>query len=87
MANIKIKYNGEFPNLCRGRLEVWINNDYYDFGRHVLESGGYINEDFEIVKNNWIINKYPKDFPKEYEEELLKIVNQDIPHGCCGGCI
>ena len=32
MKEIKIQYDGKWPNLCSGRLEVWLDNDYYDFG-------------------------------------------------------
>ena len=40
MSDIKIKYDGRYPNLCFGHLEVWIDDTYYDFGNNSLTSGG-----------------------------------------------
>ena len=39
MNKIEIKYNGEYPCLCMGHLEVWINDVYYDFGEYCLTGG------------------------------------------------
>lgn len=94
MANIKIQYDGEYPNLCSGHLEVWIDGKYYDFGKHVLNSGGSVSfdEDWngEVCEGNWEFSSFtdfPKDFPMEYKDDLLKVINEEIPHGCCGGCL
>ena len=37
---IKIDYDGEYPNLCRGNLKVTIDDVEYDFGTGRLMSGG-----------------------------------------------
>ena len=29
----------------------------------------------------------PKDFPEEYKEKLLEVINEELPWSCCGGCI
>ena len=90
---IKIKYDGAYPNLCSGHLEVWINDIYYDFGKYCLISGGCImrDEDWDMwaEKGPWEIDKdsYPKDFPEEYKEKLLEVINEELQWGCCGGCI
>ena len=90
---IKIKYDGAYPNLCSGHLEVWINDIYYDFGKYCLISGGCImrDEDWDMwaEEGPWKIDKdsYPKDFPEEYKERLLEVINEELPWGCCGGCI
>ena len=42
---IKIKYNGDWPCLCGGRLIVIIDGKEWDFGNHVLISGGSIHFD------------------------------------------
>ena len=91
MNKIEIKYNGEYPCLCMGHLEVWINDVYYDFGEYCLTSGGSVtfNDEWkeEVEDGCWSINEYPKDFPEEYKDELLNRINEEIPHGCCGGCV
>lgn len=90
---IKIKYDGEYPNLCSGRLEVWINDTYYDFGEHCLISGGCIlsDDDWDMwaEKGPWRINEdgFPENFPEEYKEKLLEVINEELQWGCCGGCI
>jgi hypothetical protein len=90
MKEIKIKYNGEWPTLCSGRLEVWLDNDYYDFGKRCLISGGYCNYHSEEIKEGeWKLDPemIPEDFPSEYVDELIKTINAKIEFGCCGGCI
>ena len=90
---IKIKYDGDWPNLCSGHLEVWIGETYYDFGKYVLCSGGCVLGD-----ENWnmwteegpcsILEEYiPKDFPVDRIDDLMNVINAEIPWGCCGGCI
>lgn len=90
---IRIKYDGRFPNLCRGHLKVWDDDKYYDFGKYCLCSGGNVwfddNWSEHVEEGPWnLMDEYiPKDFPKEKTSELLNIINSEIPHGCCGGCV
>ena len=88
--NIKVKYDGAWPNLCSGHLEVWVNDVYYDFENWRLSSGGCVTRDddwnFDVEKGPWSID-FPEDFPEEYKESVLREVNSEIPYGCCGGCI
>ena len=86
---IKIKYDGKYPNLCSGHLEVWINGKYYDFGTHCMHSGGgvfYDYEEIEVTSGEWSV-RFPKDFPEEYKNELLEKINEEVEWGCCGGCV
>lgn len=90
MKEIKIKYNGEWPTLCSGRLEVWLDDDYYDFGKRCLISGGYCNYHSEEIKEGeWKLDLelVPEDFPSEYVDKLIQEINANIHWGCCGGCI
>lgn len=93
MSNIKIKYDGRYPILCFGHLEVWIDDTYYDFGEECLISGGCVlhDEDWNMwtEEGPWRIDKdsYPQDFPEEYKDKLLEVINDELPWGCCGGCI
>lgn len=90
MKEIKIKYDGKYPNLCSGHLEVWLDNDYYDFGNHCLISRGYCNyHSEEIREEEWELDleMVPENFPTEYIDKLIQEINADIPWGCCGGCI
>lgn len=95
MKEIKIKYDGEYPNLCSGHLEVWLDDEYYDFGKYVLSSGGscyWDSEDCEesVTDGEWSFREYlelPENFPEEYLLHVLKKINEEIPWGCCGGCL
>lgn len=87
--DIKIIYDGKYPCLCMGHLIVIVDGVEYDFGSSCLLSGGCINFDdgeFDIEEGDWDV-EYPKDFPDELKEEVLDSINENIPWGCCGGCI
>ena len=89
MMKIKIKYDGKYPNLCRGTLIVYVNGVKYDFGKNRLYTcGWYELVDYEVVFRNgeWAFYDFPEDFPKEAQIELIEYVNKNIPLGCCGGC-
>lgn len=89
--NIKIEYDGKYPCLCMGHLIVWIDDVKWDFGRYCLSSGGSIhrNEHWDMwaTEGEWSIDEFPKGFPDELKELVLLKINEEIPHGCCGGCI
>lgn len=92
--DIKIKYDGKWPCLCGGHLEVWIDGVYWDFGKHCLSSGGCVTGgppdwDFEIETGPWEIYDWPEGFPEDKYLRLnvLEEINSTVSHGCCGGCI
>lgn len=89
--DIRVEYDGKCPNLCSGHLIVYIDNDVYDFGEYVLISGGCVRRDADwnmwTEKGEWSIDHFPDNFPEEYKEATIKAINEQIPHGCCGGCM
>ena len=86
-VHVDIKYDGEYPNLCSGHLEVWVNGTYYDCGRHTMISGGYLSlTDCECLKGPWFID-FPTNIPAIYHQAILDKVNEVVPPGCCGGCL
>jgi len=89
---IKFKsYNGKHPNLCRGKLVFTLNGKDIVFPDNCLQSGGstWIDEDNDehVDSGEWKISKYPKDFPIKLRAEAEELVNENIEHGCCGGCL
>ena len=107
-----ISYNGAYPNLCSGELNVKIDGKDYWFGYNhhstnfaknvseplytpFWESGGCIdrNEDYSDMwaeSGSWELDYNPKDYPQEVVEcmeDLIKVFNENVEHGCCGGCL
>lgn len=89
-----IDYSGCFPNLCAGKLTF--KADGKTFERYVwLLSGGrsYFDEKFDwhLEEGPWkdISGPLFEDYPEflEHKTELLKMINENVPHGCCGGCV
>ena len=84
-----INYSGEYPNLCRGILTLEIDGKVVKFPKYCMHSGGYVSFDSdlnEIVEyGDWSVD-IPEEY-LEYKEEILQVVNDNIPKGCCGGCI
>lgn len=76
---------------CGGSLVVKINYNYYLI-KDALKSGGYYyyNEacgDYIVEHGDWLPNE--GNFPKEcidLIDEIMELVNKNIPKGCCGGC-
>ena len=87
---IEIQYNGQYPNLCTGRLTVYIDDVKYVFPPYCMMSGGNIYKDdegyYQTDEGKWEITRWPKDFPEHLKELILDKVNEEIPWGCCGGC-
>lgn len=89
--DIKIEYNGRFPNLCSGDLVVTIDDVRWNFPSYCLSSGGNVWFDDEwsehVEEGEWTISEYPLNFPEELKAAVLDAVNERIPYGCCGGCV
>lgn len=84
-----ISYDGAYPNLCSGLLVLKINGKVKEFPRYCLHSGGGVwfddNWHEHIESGPWSI-----DLPDDLEplrQQIEKCINENIPHGCCGGCI
>ncbi len=91
MKEITIKYDGEYPNLCRGDLIVYLEGVRWVFPEHCLRSGGGVWFDDEwgehIEKGEWVIEKWPEGFPEDKKGIVLHTFNFEQPWGCCGGCV
>lgn len=88
-----ISYSGKWPTLCSGILELEIEGTVYRFGckeKHekFWSSGGFIAENYSISTGEWLIDvgKLPAEIRK-YAAEIDHLFNENVPHGCCGGCI
>jgi len=93
-----ISYDGKFPTLCSGTLVFeTISSDgektRYEWS-HCLRSGGntFVKDGCEkVTKGRWSIKwglvKDTEAFDTEARALLKKVVNANVPHGCCGGCV
>jgi len=83
-----VSYNGKYPNLCRGDLILEINKKQHKLD-NPLCSGGSVSFTPEwdeiITEGKWEI-----ELPQHlecYREQIENIVEDNIRHGCCGGCV
>lgn len=93
-----ISYTGRYPNLCRGVLTLEIDGTLMKFGIGEMHhsfwtSGGSVSFDNEwenayVEQEEWVIDyqELPKHI-REYASEIDKVFNENVPYGCCGGCI
>lgn len=95
-----VSYTGKWPSLCNGVLTLEIDGEEITFGYgfHSKDkpkyypfwsSGGGINLNYEGTwKGEWRIdaNEIPEQFRK-YATEIDEVFNNNVPWGCCGGCI
>lgn len=85
-----VSYSGAFPNLCAGELILNIDGKDVKFPPHSIDPGGYIGgsiPDLYAVSGDWTINLY--DYPElePMRVEIESCINENVPHGCCGGCV
>ena len=86
-----VSYDGKFPNRCSGTLILNVDGKNITFPDYCLSSGGSVSFDAdwneEVTEGEWTISKFPDNFPVELQEEATYIVNENVPFGCCGGCV
>ena len=90
-----VGYTGRYPVLCFGILTLRINGEEKTFGYQngcdydsFWSSGGGITEDWCAYQGEWDI--YEQDLPehlREYVDIIDDLFNENVPYGCCGGCI
>lgn len=82
-----------FGNYClgeRGRTSDEGVPNYPEF----WQSGGWVKfyDDWEedVGEGPWEIRGNIKDYPEDIQRllpELIRIFNENVPWGCCGGCV
>lgn len=86
-----ISYDGRYPNLCSGELVLEVNGKVYKWERYsgFMRSGGGLNPNYEgSWQGEWKVDysQIPDEI-KEYANEIDECINDNVQHGCCGGCI
>ena len=81
-----IDYTGTYPNLCSGKLKLWIDGVYITLPEGCLESGGEVDLCYEnIVRAPWKV-VFPA-FLEPYREEIERCVNNNVEFGCLRGVL
>lgn len=94
-----VSYDGEYPCLCFGHLILKIDGEIFEFGDDnypkFWTSGGSVSfdEDWneEVLPGDWDWlcmdeDKMP-EVVMENKERIMEIFNENVPPGCCGGCV
>lgn len=92
-----ISYTGAYPNLCSGILTLEIDGTVMKFGLGEIHpifwtSSGSVRFDDEwndyVEQGEWVIDyqELPEHIQK-YANEIDEVFNENVPYGCCGGCI
>ena len=94
-----VSYTGEWPSLCAGILTLIIDGETVTFGPSTSvekpmydrfwRSGGYTNwATGEVVERGWCVcaDELPEQY-RAYADEIQEVMDVNIPHGCCGGCL
>ena len=95
-----VSYTGKSPNLCMGILTLSINGinktfgmyDGCDYDKFWFSGGstGFRNgySDSYIKKGDWGIDEYRlPDELRPFATLLINLFNDNVPNGCCGGCL
>ena len=83
-----VSYDGAYPNLCSGTLTLCVDGKLWQ-KRYCLMSGGSCSWENESAgRGPWKISGYDfRDFTKDEQAEILRLVNERVEWGCCGGCM
>lgn len=87
-----VSYDGKYPCLCMGNLILKVDGTNITF-KGILASGGTcgFRNDFSeevVTHGRWEVDE--DNLPENlvpYVDKITKLVNENIPYGCCGGCL
>lgn len=84
-----LKINGDFERFHYSYLESGEPHKHPAFWHSGGSCGfnGDYSESF-INEGRWIIefNAFP-EYLKPYADEIAQLFNDNVPYGCCGGCL
>lgn len=91
-----VSYDGHYPNLCSGTLIVKIDGKEIKFNSCLSSNGScYFTNDYQdehVEEGDWEFRLDNKERQKlnltvEDIEKIEELANENITHGCCGGCL
>lgn len=89
-----VRYTGSYLVLCHGDLMFTMDDKFITLNVS-LEPGGTITFDDNGLEQitvapwkdifDWSFIDHPEF--KKWKPEILKMINENVPYGPCGGCI
>ena len=88
--NIRVEYDGCYPNTCRGTLTIYINdNEVYKASGKCTSTGSiwFDNDWEEHVEEGELIWAHSE--AEMFDEDVQQAVRDKLSqfHVCCGGCV
>ena len=86
-----VSYDGRYPCLCSGTLILRIDGMEVSLEGYLV-SGGHCYWNSEnvglgkVTRGKWRLHNLPEEY-EHCRDEILKVVNDNVPYGCCGGCL
>lgn len=84
-----VSYDGDYPNLCAGTLVIKVEGVEFKLP-HALASGGHVwfDDDWNehVIQGLWRVKNLPEEL-EPFRKEITDLVNKNVEHGCCGGCV
>lgn len=85
LGNIRVTYDGAWPNACRGRLKIFDGDECIYDKSYCCTSTGSVDDDSWHVENGVLEWDDAEDFSYDIQEVVRRCIEQvDV---CCGGCI
>ena len=85
-----VSYDGHYPNLCRGILRLRVEGEEISVSSCMI-SGGECRcaPPYCTTQGEWIVNfdRFPVELTELEQQIVTRLVNENVEHGCCGGCL
>lgn len=85
LVSFNFGYRNEPSDYENGWLKPGLYRSFWSSGGGVWFENGW---DEHVESGDWVINV--EDLPEELKpcaEEIGRVFNENVPQGCCGGCI
>ena len=88
-----VSYDGKWPCLCMGTLTLKIEGKKVQMKGGLCSGGtcycGFNGDGDVVTEGDWTVNFecWPVEFSELEQQIVARLVNENIEHGCCGGCL
>lgn len=90
MAQVEfVSYDGEYPCRCFGTLVVRIEGVVFTLVNRLVSGGSvWFDDDWSehVEEGEWGLSELPEEI-EPFRQQILDLVNENVPFGCCGGCV